>query len=438
MLVGTTKGLFTLRSGDGREQFELTGPTFAGEEVYATCIDTRSGATRLFTGSVSNHWGPVLRRSDDLGATWTEDEQAALRFPEDTDASLARIWQLAPGPADEPDVMYAGVEPAALFRSDDGGRSFSLVEGLWDHPHRPQWQPGGGGLCLHTVLVHPDDPDRLLIAISAAGVYLSDDGGSSWRASNRGIVVGFLPEGEDLEFGQCVHKVARDAGDPERLYLQHHGGIYRSDDGGGTWTPMTGIAGMDFGFPVVAHPTRPSTAYLLPLESDEYRCTPNGQCTVWRTDRRRRDVGAAHQRAPAAATPTSPCCATGSPPTGRTRPGCTSAPARARCTHRPTTATRGGCSPSTCRRCCRCGPRRSSADRRWTFASVSPPSCATSSPARRSSRSASAPASDSDGDGRDGARRLADPAPGARTPDPRRAGADATARQPVRRLGQRA
>ncbi|MCU1502453.1 MAG: glycosyl hydrolase [Ilumatobacteraceae bacterium] len=283
VLVGTTKGLFTLRSGDGRERFEVTGPAFAGEEVYATCIDARSGATRLFAGSVSNHWGPVLRRSDDLGASWTEGERAALRFPEGADASVARIWQLAPGPVDEPDVIYAGVEPAALFRSDDGGRSFSLVHGLWDHPHRTQWQPGGGGLCLHTVLVHPEDPDRLLIAISAAGVYRSEDGGSSWQASNRGIVVGFVPEGEALEFGQCVHKVARDAGDPERLYLQHHGGIYRSDDGGGAWTPMTGIAGMDFGFPVVAHPTQPSTAYLLPLESDEYRCTPNGRCTVWRT-----------------------------------------------------------------------------------------------------------------------------------------------------------
>ena len=283
VLIGTTKGLFTLHSGDGRQQFELTGPSFAGEEVYATCVDSRSGSTRMYAGSVSNHWGPVLRRSDDLGATWTEDEKAALRFPDGADASLARIWQLAPGPKDEPDVLYAGVEPAALFRSEDGGGSFSLVTGLWDHPHRTQWQPGGGGLCLHTVLVHPDDPDRLLIAISAAGVYRSDDGGSSWRASNSGIVAGFLPEGETQEFGQCVHKVARDAGDPDRLYLQHHGGIYRSDDGGDTWTAMTGIAGMDFGFPVVAHPTRPATAYLLPLESDEYRCTPDGHCIVWRT-----------------------------------------------------------------------------------------------------------------------------------------------------------
>ena len=180
-------------------------------------------------------------------------------------------------------MIYAGVEPAALFRSDDGGRTFELVEGLWEHPHRRQWQPGGGGLCLHTVLVHPTDPQRLLIAISAAGVYRSDDGGAWWQAGNRGIVVGFVPEGDELEFGQCVHKVARDAGDPERLYLQHHGGIYRSDDGGASWAPMTGIGGMDFGFPVVAHPRDPSTAYLLPLASDEYRCTPEGHCIVWRT-----------------------------------------------------------------------------------------------------------------------------------------------------------
>ena len=287
VLVGTTKGLFSLRADDGRSGFELQGPALAGEEVYATCVDTRLPDARLFVGSVSNHWGPVLRRSDDLGASWTEEEAVSLAFPEGSGSSLARIWQLTPGPADEPDVLYAGVEPAALFRSDDGGRSFALVQGLWDHPHRPQWQPGGGGLCLHTVLVHPADPDRLLIAISAAGVYLSDDGGRSWRAGNTGITVPFMPDEPEPEFGQCVHKVARDAADPERLYLQHHGGIYRSDDGGRSWRPMATIGGMDFGFPVVAHPTQPGTAYLLPLQSDEYRCTPDGRCTVWRT----RDAG---------------------------------------------------------------------------------------------------------------------------------------------------
>jgi len=283
VLVGTSKGLFTLHATGTRDEFRLEGPQFPGEEVYATCVDNRGSQPRLFVGSVSNHWGPVLRRSDDLGQTWTEDEQASVSFPAGTEASLARIWQLAPGPKDQPDVVYAGVEPAALFRSEDGGGTFSLVEGLWHHPHRPQWVPGGGGLCLHTVLVHPTDPERLLVAISAAGVYLSEDGGGSWRASNGGITVPFEPDTPNPEFGQCVHKVARDAADPERLYLQHHGGIYRSDDGGGSWTPMTSIAGMDFGFPVVAHPTRSGTAYLLPLESDGYRCTPDGRCVVWRT-----------------------------------------------------------------------------------------------------------------------------------------------------------
>lgn len=283
VLVGTAKGLFSLRSTDGRRRFELDGPALAGEEVYATCIDLRGPSPRLLAGSVSMHWGPIVRRSEDGGRSWTEQDDAALAFPADTGAALARIWQLAAAGPDRPDVVYAGVEPAALFRSDDGGRRFSLVRGLWDHPHRPQWNPGGGGLCLHTVLVHPDDPDRLLVAISAGGVYLSDDGGESWRASNAGIVATFLPGAPVPEFGQCVHKVARDAGNPERLYLQHHDGIYRSDDGGGSWEAMKSIGGVDFGFPVVAHPTRPDTAYLLPLEGAEYRCTPSGRCVVWRT-----------------------------------------------------------------------------------------------------------------------------------------------------------
>jgi hypothetical protein len=288
VLIGTAKGLFSLRSGDGRATFDIAGPELAGEEVYSTCIDTRSATPRLFAGSVSMHWGPIVRRSDDVGATWTEQERAALSFPADTGAALNRVWQLTPGGPDEPEVVYAGVEPAALFRSEDGGHSFELVRGLWDHPHRPQWEPGGGGLCMHTVLVHPDDPDRLLIAVSAAGVYRSDDGGGTWRAANAGIVVPFLPGSPTPEFGQCVHKVARDASDHDRLYLQHHDGIYRSDDGGDSWTSMTPIGGVDFGFPVVAHPTRPDTAYLLPLEGAEYRCTPDGRCIVWRT----KDAGA--------------------------------------------------------------------------------------------------------------------------------------------------
>ena len=282
VLVGTTKGLFSLRSSNRRRDFELHGPALAGEEVDATCIDGR-GPTHVLAGSMSMHWGPVIRRSDDGGRSWTEEDEVSIAFPDDTDAAVARIWQLAAGDASQPDVIYAGVEPAALFRSDDGGRSFSLVRGLWDHPHRTQWDPGGGGLCLHTVLVHPTDPARLLVAISAGGVYLTDDAGETWRPSNAGIVAGFLPDAPIPEFGQCVHKVARDAGDPERLYLQHHDGIYRSDDGGTSWVPMQSIGGVDFGFPVVAHPSLPGSAYVLPLEGAEYRCTPGGRCTVWRT-----------------------------------------------------------------------------------------------------------------------------------------------------------
>lgn len=158
VMVGTAKGLFTLRSSDGRASFDLAGPALRGEEIYATCIDDRGSSPTLLAGSFSMHWGPIVRRSDDLGATWTEQEEAALAFPPDTGGALARIWQLTPGGADEPGVVYAGVEPAALFRSSDGGASFSLLRGLWDHPHRPQWNPGGGGLCLHTVLVHPVEP----------------------------------------------------------------------------------------------------------------------------------------------------------------------------------------------------------------------------------------------------------------------------------------
>lgn len=283
VLVGTSKGLFSLRSSDGRRHFDVHGPTLPGEEVYATGIDRRGATARLFAGSVSMHWGPVLRHSDDLGATWSEQDTAAIRFPEDAGTALRRIWQLEAGGDAQPDVVYAGVEPAALFRSDDRGETFSLVQGLWDHPHRPEWQPGGGGLCMHTILPHPSDPDRMLVALSTGGVYLTEDAGKSWTASNAGIVATFLPGAPIPEFGQCVHKVARDAVNDERLYLQHHDGIYRSDDGGRSWQAMTSIAGVDSGFPVVAHPSKAETAYLIPLQGAEYRCTPDGKCIVWRT-----------------------------------------------------------------------------------------------------------------------------------------------------------
>jgi hypothetical protein len=192
------------------------------------------------------------------------------------------VWQLQPAGDDRPDTVFAGVEPAALFRSDDRGETFELVRGLWDHPHRPRWEPGGGGLCLHTVLVDPGDPDRMWIAISTGGVYRTEDGGKSWQARNQGVRAVFLPD-KHPEFGQCVHKIAPAGGNPDRLYLQNHWGLYRSDDAGDHWEDMANGVPSDFGFPMVAHPRDPGTAWIIPLDSDQFRCTPDGRARVYRT-----------------------------------------------------------------------------------------------------------------------------------------------------------
>jgi photosystem II stability/assembly factor-like uncharacterized protein len=290
LAIGTRKGLFLARSGDDRATWELDGPHFPSNAVYSVAIDTRRQPVRILAGAHSEHWGPTVFRSDDLGATWEETEGGAVRFPVESGGSLARVWQLRPGPADEPEVVWAGCEPASLFRSDDGGLSFALVEGLWNHPHRPKWEPGGGGLCLHTVLVHPTDPDRLLVAISSAGVYRSQDGGVTWEPSNTGIAAGFFPDPQP-EFGQCVHKVAFQADRPDQLFLQNHGGVYRSDDGGTSWSAIEDGLPSVFGFPIVAHPHRPGTAYVYPLVSDEHRIPPEGRSRVYRTE----DAGASWQ-----------------------------------------------------------------------------------------------------------------------------------------------
>ena len=283
LAIGTAKGLFLARSDDGRRTWSLDGPFFGMSEVYAAGIDTRGGRTRVLAGAMSMHWGPMVARSDDLGATWTDTERGAVRFPEGTDAAVARVWQLAPAPADQPGVVYAGVEPSALFRSSDGGETFSLVEGLWNHPHRKQWEPGGGGQCLHTVLPHPTDPDEVLVAMSTGGVYRTNDGGESWAPANRGIAAEFLP-GDEPEFGQCVHKVARNPERPDQLFAQNHGGVYRSDNGGDRWVSIAEGLPADFGFPMVADPNRPGSAYVFPLVADVERLPPGRQCRVFRTD----------------------------------------------------------------------------------------------------------------------------------------------------------
>ena len=281
LLVGTTKGVFFLRSNLRRTRWELGGPYFHGQAVYALAYDGRAGQHRIWA-STQGIWGTLLRSSDDFGKSWTNPEQATVRFPGDTGVSLKNIWQIALGRPDEPSVLYCGVEPAALFVSRDRGETWSLVRGLWDHPHRPRWMPGNGGLCLHTIVPDPLNPNRMFVAISSGGVYRTDDAGCSWTAKNRGIRADFLP-GKYPEFGQCVHKVVMHPDRPERLFLQNHWGLYRSDDYGESWNDIANGVPSDFGFAMVVHPKKSASVYIVPVESDEFRCSCDGRLRVYRT-----------------------------------------------------------------------------------------------------------------------------------------------------------
>jgi photosystem II stability/assembly factor-like uncharacterized protein len=284
LLVGTMKGAFVLRSAASRSQWDVAGPFFPGRAIYAMAYDNRRGRQRLWAAVNSPFWGSYLSSSDDFGRTWTESEAYAVKFPEGTESSLKQIWQIAPGAADQPDTLYCGVEPAALFRSDDAGASWSLVRGLYDHPHRPQWMPGGGGLCLHTIVTDPADSKHLHVAISSGGHYRSDDGGATWQARNVGVRAEFLPpENRYPEFGQCVHKIARHPSRPTRLFLQNHWGLYRSDDRGDTWQDIANGVPSDFGFAMASDPNHADTVYIVPLESDQFRCVPEAKLRVYRT-----------------------------------------------------------------------------------------------------------------------------------------------------------
>jgi photosystem II stability/assembly factor-like uncharacterized protein len=287
LMVGTTKGGFLFRSDADRASWESDGPVFPGEEVYAMAMDRRGGRPVLWAAAGNPYWGCTLRRSDDLGTTWSGKDERPVKFPEESGLSLNRIWQIVPGRDTEPDHMLLGVEPACLFESHDGGASFAAVPGFLGHEHREKWTPGAGGLCLHTILPDPDNPARTLVAFSTGGVYRSDDGGETWSPRNEGVRAEFLPD-KHPEFGQCVHKVAHHPSRPERLFLQNHWGLYRSDDWGDSWQDIANGVPSDFGFAMAMHAHDPETVYIVPLEADTFRCTPEAKLRVYRT----RDAGA--------------------------------------------------------------------------------------------------------------------------------------------------
>jgi photosystem II stability/assembly factor-like uncharacterized protein len=282
VLVGTVKGLFLLRSDEARKRWILGGPYSAGSPVYAAAFDGRQGRKRIWWATQSFRWGTYLSSSDDFGKTISEPQTYSVKFPTESGLALKNIWQICMGGKEEPDTMYCGVEPACLFVSRDAGQSWSPVEGMLNHPHRPRWQPGGGGLCLHTIVPDPQDPKKMMIAISTGGTYRTDDGGATWQPRNVGVRAEFMPD-KYPEFGQCVHKIARDPQQPNRIFLQNHWGLYRSDDNGDSWQDIANGVPSDFGFCMVTHPHDANTAYIIPVESDGYRCTPEGKLRVYRT-----------------------------------------------------------------------------------------------------------------------------------------------------------
>jgi photosystem II stability/assembly factor-like uncharacterized protein len=284
LVAGTAKGLFIFSSDGKRADWEVSGPHFAGQSVYAAAYDGRAGRTRLWVAASSMHWGAVLCSTDDFGRNWSVPESYSIRFPVRSGKTLQQIWQIMPAGEHSPDKLYCGVEPAALFVSEDAGRSWKLDKGLFDHPHRKQWMPGGGGLCLHTILPDPADPLRVTIAISTGGVYRTDDGGRTWRPRNSGVRAQFLPEPQRYpEFGQCVHKVVSHPAAPQRLFLQNHFGLYRSDDGGDSWRDIADGTPSDFGFAMEVSPSDPETVYIVPLDSDQRRWCADRRLRVYRT-----------------------------------------------------------------------------------------------------------------------------------------------------------
>lgn len=282
LLVGTRKGLFVLR-GERGAPMAVVARAFPGQVVEFAIRDPRTD--RYLAGVTHGQHGPRVFLADDPEGDWEQSKGPA--FPGDMDAAVERIWILQP--AEEDGVLYAGVDPAALFRSEDGGATWEINRALWNVPTRPEWGPGAGGLALHSIATWPGEPDRLAVGISAAGVWITEDRGATWRTGYPGLVPRYLPEdAREGTHALCVHNMHRAPLRPERLFMQFHGSVYRSDDRGETWKDIASGLPSGFGFPLVADPADPDRAFVIPLVADQDRVTPEGRVRVYET----RDAGA--------------------------------------------------------------------------------------------------------------------------------------------------
>jgi photosystem II stability/assembly factor-like uncharacterized protein len=290
VLVGTRKGAFILTSDGKRQRWKIGGPHFGGWEIYhlkGSPVDPN----RLYGSQCSAWFGQVIPRSNDGGNTWetvgnTFDYAGAPGTHLWYDGTprrweFKRVWHLEPSLTD-PDTVYAGAEDAALFRSTDGGQLWHEAAGLRGHGSAPHWQPGAGGMCLHTILLDPSDSGRMFIAISAAGAFRSDDAGKTWRAINRGLRSEYLPD-PDAEVGHCVHRIAMHRSRPNVLFMQKHWDVMRSDDAGEAWQEISGNLPTDFGFAIEVHAQEPDTVYVLPIKSDAEHYPPEGRLRVYRS-----------------------------------------------------------------------------------------------------------------------------------------------------------
>ncbi|TVT22480.1 exo-alpha-sialidase [Amycolatopsis rhizosphaerae] len=290
VLVGTRKGAFVLTSDGKRREWEVGGPHFGGWEIYHV-TGSPAEPDRLFASQSNSWFGQVVQRSDDGGRTWRpmgneftyEGQPGTHQWYDGTPHpwEFARVWHFEPSPAD-PDLVYAGVEDAALFRSVDGGASWQELPGLRNHGSGPHWQPGAGGMCLHTIKLDPADPARIFVAISAAGAFRSDDTGKTWQPINQGLRSEGIPD-PDAEVGHCVHRLVQHPARPDTLYMQKHWDVMRSDDAGEHWREISGDLPTDFGFAIDVHAHDPDTVYVVPIKSDYEHFPPEGRLRVYRS-----------------------------------------------------------------------------------------------------------------------------------------------------------